>query len=158
MRFSFQQIIIAGITGSLLFCLLLWWLFQYTGYHDLSYLRLVLPTIVMVILGHRVTRDSVQEGFVLYNKAVFRHFVWRILLFVLAAAILLLLIFIGYRVEGGGIGAGYLAFFLILLVGSLFYGYIAIEAIVLLFRKRSRKAYCNLIILGTSLVYAAVLA
>ncbi len=158
MRFSFKQVVIAGIGGSLLFCLLLWWLFQYTGYHDLSYLRLVIPTIAMAILGHRVARDGIRDGFVLYNKAVFRHFVWRILLFALAAAILLLLIFIGYRVEGGGIGAGYLAFFLILLVGCLFYGYIAIEAIVLLFRKKSRKAYCNLVILGTSLVYAAVLA
>jgi len=157
MKVSLTRLVWIAVPGVLLVSLLLWWwLFYNTGLSDFAYLRLMVPAFTMLLVLHYIVADRITDGYAYYNREVLRHLLKRLLFWAVALAILSLLVYAAYKIEGG-IGAGYLAFFLLVIIATIYYSFIVIEAIVLLYKRKFRKAYCNLVIAVISLVYCILL-
>ncbi len=115
-------------------------------------LKAIIFTMLTAVTSHFVMKDSLLENAVLYNRDIFRHFLLRILLFVFGVVLLLVFIYLVQLKSNDSVGAGYLIFFAMMFVFGAYLGFLVIEAIILLFKKRYRKLYCNLILLALSIV------
>lgn len=157
MKIHYKQLIPAGIIGLILYALLIWLLHQLTGVGFISFFTLLIPTLLLIAVGHTLSKDAIESDGIVYNKVILYHLLKRILYFVFTAIALFVLLYMGYQMEGDSMGKGFFAFLLFLLFLGGFYVFLVIEGIVLFFKKKYRKVYCNMLLIGISVLYVTML-